>query len=223
MRELAFRDRTDAGNVLADELARVLVHPCVVLGIPRGGLMVAFTVAERFRAPLAPAFARKVTLPSQPELAVGALDEDGHLLVDHETLTALGAGPDDLADARRAAALELARERERYEAPRLTPWFGQRTVVIVDDGLATGLTMRAAVAWARRHDAREVVVAVPVASLDAAARLEREADRIVCPWVDETFGAVGGYFRDFAPVTDEQVLEALERARGWAPALPARG
>jgi predicted phosphoribosyltransferase len=222
MRELAFRDRTDAGVVLADELTRVLVRPCVVLGIPRGGMAVAFEIAERFRAPLGVAYARKVVLAVRPELAVGAIDEDGHLLVDHDALHALGGDPQALAEARRIAALEITRERELYDTPSLTPWFAQRAVVLVDDGLATGLTMRAAAAWAHRHGARELLAAVPVASLDAAARLEREVGRVVCPWVDEDFDAVGAYFRDFAQVSDEEVIALLARARGWAPALPAR-
>jgi putative phosphoribosyl transferase len=223
MRELAFRDRIDAGSVLADSLERVLVRPSVVLGIPRGGVGVAFPIAERFHAPLGVAFARKVVLPARPEFAVGAIDEDGHLLVDHDSVRAMGGTPEALAEARRVASLEIARQREVYDPPSLIPWFTQRAVVLVDDGLATGLTMRVAAAWARRHGAREVVVAVPVCSLDAAARLEREVDRIVCPWVDEAFDAVGAYYRQFEPVDDEEVIQLLERARSWAPALPARG
>ncbi len=223
MRELAFRDRTDAGQVLADSLERVLVRPSVVLGIPRGGVSVAFPIAERFHAPLGVALARKVTLPVQPETAVAALDEDGHLLVDHDVVHAVGGTPEALAEARRLAALEIARQRELYDPPVLTSMFTQRAVVLVDDGLATGLTMRVAAAWARRHGAREVIVAVPVSSLDAAARLEREVDRIVCPWVDESFDAVSAYYREFPSVDDDEVIGLLARARGWAPALPARG
>ncbi|MBI2467554.1 MAG: phosphoribosyltransferase [Candidatus Rokubacteria bacterium] len=207
-----FANREAAGRALAERLAP-LVGPCVVAGIPRGGVAVALLVAERLGAPLTAVFAHKLAAPFAPELAFGAIDEDGDAILDAATVAVLGLTPGDVETAKAAERQAIERRIARYGAPALAPLLPGRAAVLVDDGLATGLTMRAALAYARRHGAREVTVATPVASGEAAARFAREADRFVSLVVDDAFQAVGEYYADFAPVPDEAVVAMLASAR----------
>jgi putative phosphoribosyl transferase len=220
----AFADRLEAGRALAERLAPVVEGPCVVAAIPRGGVPVAMPIVERLGAPLAVVYARKLTSPAAPELAFGALDEDGESLLDRSTVTLLGLTPHDVDEARARVAAEIRRRMELYRVPPLARHLPDRTVVLVDDGLATGLTMRAAVAYARRHRARSIVVAVPCASTSAAGYFERAADHLVSLVVDPDFVAVGAYYADFSPVPDEQVVAMLHRARSdpAGPSAPGR-
>jgi predicted phosphoribosyltransferase len=210
--------RAEAGEALAQLLCGLEERPCVVAALPRGGVPVAVPIARELRAPLTLSFVRKVALPRNPELAVGAMDEDAHVLMNAGILSWLRAFPLELDEARRRAARELARQRELYRVRSLSTWLPEASVILVDDGPATGLTLRAAVAHARRHGARKVIVAVPFSSGTAARHLRREADRFVCPVVDSDFVAVSRYYTDFHPVSDAEVAELLERARGFAPA-----
>ena len=218
-----YSDRDQAGRELARRLDGVVVPPLVVIGIPRGGLLVAWPIAERFRSPLTVSFARKLSLPIAPELAVGALDEDGHVSVDHQTLHELRGSLRDLSAARERAAVQIRRQQELYRAPSLVERLADSTAVLVDDGLATGATLRAALARLRRRGARWVVVAVPCASAPAAEAVAREADRFVCPIVDPAFFAVGAYYDAFDQVSDGQVSAILERARPFAGEPPPPG
>jgi len=219
-----FRDRRDAGEKLAEALAPVLRPPCVVAAIPRGGVSVALPIVERFRLPLAVAYARKLTAPSAPEFAFGALDEDGHATLDARSVAMLGLAPADVERAKARVLAEIRRRVAAYGVEPLGPRLAGAAVVLVDDGLATGLTMRAALDYARRHGAREIVVAVPCAAAAAADEFRRLADRFVCPLVDPDFMAVGQYYLDFGPVSDAEVLALLARARApAAPAAPADG
>jgi len=208
-----FENRRQAGRALAEQLAG-LIDPArsVVAALPRGGVAVALPIVQRFGVPLAVVHARKLTVPVAPELAVGALDEDGGVVLEPETVAALGATPRDLERARERVAREIERRQRCYAAPALTHFLPGRDVVLVDDGLATGLTMRAAVAYARRHGARAVTVAVPCASAQAVELLRRDAARVVSLVVDEDFGAVGAYYRDFEPLGDDEVVAMLDRA-----------
>jgi putative phosphoribosyl transferase len=208
-----FTDREDAGVVLARMLAGLVQPPCVVLGVPRGGVIVALPVALRLNAPLGIAFARRITVPTAPEYAVGAVDEDGDPIVDHAIVRELGVSDAVLARARWDAFAELERERREYAAPSFRAELPRCTVVVVDDGMATGLTARATVAWLRRHSARQVIVAAPCASDAAATWLVREADRFVCPVIERRFAAVSPYYDAFPAVTDAEVMECLARAR----------
>lgn len=208
-----YRDRRQAGEVLAAEVSPWVQGHCVVAAIPRGGVVVAAPVAQRLRAPLTLVFARKLTLPDAPEVAVGALTEDGYLIAAEDDLRRLAIAPEELGAARSRVRLEIERQRAAYRSPALADLARGATVVLVDDGLATGLTMRAAVDFARRHSARAVLVAVPCASSYAAELLAREADRLVCPWVLENFIAVGAHYEQFESVSDDEVRAELTRAR----------
>ena len=214
---VTFRDRAEAGRALAAKLAPLVTPPCVVVGLPRGGVAVALPIAERLHAPLTVVYARKLTAPFAAELAFGALDEDREVILDPGTVAWLRLTPDDIERARAHVWGEIQRRMALYGAPSLgTILSGAASgvsVILVDDGLATGLTMRAALRYARRHGAREVIVAVPCAATEAAEGFRREADRFVGLVVDEEFRAVGQYYADFSPVSDAEVLALLARAK----------
>ncbi len=220
VRAKTFRNREEAGGLLAQAVAPLVTHPCVVAAIPRGGVAVALPIVERLGAPLTVIYARKLTAPIAPELAFGALDEDGQTIMDEEIVSGLELSPAEVESAKRRVAAEIARRMTLYRVPPLATFLPGAGVVLVDDGLATGLTMRAAVAYARRHNARDVTVAVPCASSSAARRIEPDIDRLVSLVTDEAFMAVGAYYDDFSPVPDAKVVAMLERAR--RPLVPGR-
>lgn len=221
-----YRDRREAGTLLAAAVAHAVRGPAVVAAIPRGGVVVAAPIAGRLDAPLTLVYARKIALRVAPEFAIGALDQDGEAIFADTWSGWPESGGEEVAAARVRVGAEIARQRECYQAPSLAALAAGATVVLVDDGLATGLTMRAAVAYARRHGADRVVVAVPCASEEAAEWCTREADRFICPLVDPDFVAVGSYYSAFGAVSDEEVLAALAAARTPATTVPparARG
>jgi putative phosphoribosyl transferase len=208
-----FRDRTEAGRQLAAVVAPVVRLPAVVAGIPRGGVAVALPIVERLRVPLTVVYARKLTSRLAPELAIGALDEDGETTVDARTVALLGLDAAEVEAAKTHVAEEIRRRMALYRVPPISRYLPGAAVVLVDDGLATGLTMRAALAYARRHGAREVTVAVPCASESAAEWFTREADHFVSLVVDQDFSAVGAYYMDFSPVVDAEVITMLAEAQ----------
>jgi putative phosphoribosyl transferase len=204
-----FQDRIQAGELLATELAPLISRPAVVAAIPRGGVAVALPIATALELPLTVVYARKLISPAAPELAFGALDEDGEMLVEDGIVRLLGLRPQDVEEARTKTAAEIRRRMARYGVPPLAHYLPACEVVLVDDGLATGLTMRAAVTYARRHGAPMIVVATPCASATAAQRFRRDADHFVSMIVDESFAAVGAYYVDFSQISDEEVVGML--------------
>jgi putative phosphoribosyl transferase len=172
---------------------------------------------EGLGLPLTVAYARKLTAPIAPELAFGALDEDGEVIIEAETVEALGLQPADIDRAKARVAAEIKRRMALYRVPPLAHYLPGAHVVLVDDGLATGLTMRAALAYARRHGASQITIAVPCSATQAAERFRRQADHFVSLVIDPLFMAVGAYYVDFSPVADDAVLAMLERARQAAP------
>lgn len=208
-----FQNRTEAGRLLAEELAPLISRPAVVAAIPRGGIAVALPIATTLKLSLTVVYARKLISPVAPELAFGAIDEDGEMLVDEGIVQLLRLRPQDLEEAKTRTAAEIRRRMVRYQVPPLAHYLPACDVVLVDDGLATGLTMRTAVAYARRHRARTIVVATPCASATAAYRFRREADHFVSLIVDESFAAVGNYYIDFGQISDEEVVDMLAVAR----------
>lgn len=205
-----FTDRTTAGRLLGVELARLPWRDPVVLALPRGGVPVAAGVADALAAPLDVVVARKVGAPSQPELAVGAVTADGAYLFDHATLAQLGLSRDDVADALAAATEEARRRQQRYGSAE-RPSLAERDVIIVDDGLATGLTALAAVHAVRAQEPSSITLAVPVGSSSAVRRLREVADAVLCLLQPAMFQAVGQWYRDFKQVTDDEV-DALVNA-----------
>ncbi|MBE1486062.1 phosphoribosyltransferase [Plantactinospora soyae] len=203
-----YRDRTAAGTVLADLLAPVAGQPdVVVLGLVRGGVPVAAAVAERLRAPLDVLVVRKLGLPQAPEVAFGAVGPGGLRVLNEEIAGRLD--PAEIDTVVRVETAELERRERRYRAGRPPLRLDDRIAVIVDDGLATGATARAAVGVARQLGARRVVLAVPVGAPEAYAVLSRTADELVCPARPADFGAVSRYYADFHEVSDEEVVALL--------------
>lgn len=209
-----YADRRDAGRVLAAALASRCqqAHDTVVLALPRGGVPVGFEVARRLGAPLDVFAVRKLGLPGQEELAIGAVASGGVRVLNEELVAALGI-PRSVIDAVTAVETrELERREREYRAGRPPLDVTGRTGILVDDGLATGSTMRAAVAALRRRAPRRVVVAVPIAPPSTCAELATEVDDIVCAVTPEPFFSVGQWYVDFSQTTDDEVRELLEEA-----------
>lgn len=219
MRGALYRDRTDAGQALAQHLAAHRGTRPVVLGIPRGGVPVAAAVADVLEGELDVIVARKVGAPVQPELALGAVTADGSSVFNDDVISAIGVDADTLARLAAAQRADAKRREERFRAGRPPLALSGRTVILVDDGLATGATMRAAVRAARAAKPGRLIVAVPVGAADACDILAGEADEVVCPARPEPFGAVGAYYERFTQVEDDAVTRLLaERRRDAAAA-----
>ncbi|MEV6366061.1 phosphoribosyltransferase family protein [Micromonospora musae] len=203
-----YRDRAEAGRILADELTGLAGEAgVIVLGLVRGGVPVAQVVAERIGAPLDVLVIRKLGMPWAREVAFGALGPGGVQVLNEHVANRLSE--DDIADTNRREQAELERRDELYRAGRSPLDLTGRTAVIVDDGLATGATARAAVEVARRLGARRVVVAIPVGSREAKETLSAEADQVVCVQCPPEFIAVSAYYDDFHEVDDDEVVQAL--------------
>jgi putative phosphoribosyl transferase len=207
-----FSDRVDAGERLATRLAHLRDEDPVVLGLPRGGVPVAFAVAEALDAPLDVIVVRKLGVPYQPELGMGAVGEDGIQVINHHVVRMADVSPEELAvvERRERAVVEERAHRFRGSRPRI-PLTG-RTAIIVDDGIATGSTMRAACQVAHAHGAKRVVVAVPVAPSTAPTMFRDDADEMICLETPHPFYAVGQWYGDFTPTTDAEVSVLLSRA-----------
>ena len=208
-----FRDRAAAGQALAGHLAAYASRPDVlVLALPRGGVPVAFEVAIALDAPLDVFLVRKLGVPGHEELAMGAIATGGVRVLNDGVVRDLDIPRATIDRVAAAEQEELARREVAYRDDRPAPAVADRTVVLVDDGLATGATMRAAVAALRQGRPRRVVVAVPVAASSTCAELRVEVDEIVCALTPEPFYAVGLWYEDYAPTTDDEVHDLLARA-----------
>jgi putative phosphoribosyl transferase len=206
--ELRFRDRREAGRALAERVVQVGLSQPIVLGLPRGGVPVAAEVAARLGAPLDVVVARKVPMPGQPEYAIGAVAEGGGVVVLRGGPTDLGLSAEALARAVAATVVDVRRRVEIYRGGRALPSLAGRTAVVVDDGLATGATVEAAIGAVRAMDAAAVLVAAPVGAPDTVARLSALAD-VVCLSTPDRFTAVGLWYDDFTQTTDAEVLDLL--------------
>jgi len=210
-----FRDRVEAGDALAGLLGHYAGRPDVlVLALPRGGVPVAARVAEALGAPLDVFVVRKLGVPGQPELAMGAIATGGVRVVNEQVVGRLRLGEAELQRVAEAEERELARRERSYREGRGPPDLAGQVVILVDDGLATGSTMRAAVAAARRLGPARVVVAVPTAPASTCQRLGEEADEVVCATTPRPFRAVGYSYRSFPQTSDEEVRSLLRAA--WA-------
>ncbi|MFE6931448.1 phosphoribosyltransferase family protein [Streptomyces sp. NPDC057699] len=209
---MLFTDRTDAGRQLAEALRHLERRDPVVLGLPRGGVPVAYEVARALGAPLDVIVVRKLGVPYRPELGFGAIGEGGARVISDEIVRHAGVREKDLEAVERAEEAELLRRAQTYREGRPRLPLKGRTVVVVDDGVATGATARAACQVVRAQGASRVVLAVPVASPDVAARLREDVDEVVCLSTPHLFSAVGEWYRDFSQTSDEEVVSLLARA-----------
>lgn len=208
-----FQDRFEAGQILAEELREYREQPGVlVLGLPRGGVPVAFEVAKALDAPLDVFLVRKLGLPGHEELAMGAVADGDVCVLNQEVVKPLGI-PEGLIErvANRERA-EIQRQRRLYRGEEAAPEIAGRVVILVDDGLATGSTMRAAIAALRKQGPKRIVVAVPVGAAETCQELATEVDELVCPLRPQHFVAVGVWYNDFSPTSDETVRALLDEA-----------
>lgn len=218
-----FRNRTEAGTALAAHLEHLRGDDLVVLGLPRGGVPVAFEIAQALDAPLDVIVVRKVGVPGQPELAMGAIGEDGVRVVNEEVVRLTGASEADFTRVEQRESEELQRRADRFRGATPRADLVGRIAVIVDDGIATGSTARAACHVARAQGAARVVLAVPVAAPDSVNSLVDDADEIVCVEQPSWLRSVGEWYDDFEQVDDQTVVDLLERAhrRDTARSRPA--
>jgi erythromycin esterase-like protein/predicted phosphoribosyltransferase len=217
---MLFADRADAGRQLAGRLnAYAQRHDVIVLALPRGGVPVGFEVARELRAPLDVFVVRKLGVPGHPELAMGAIASGGVRVLSEDLIDELGIPHSAVEQASVRERLELERRDQLYRGHRALPSLQQRTVILVDDGLATGASMEAAVAAVRQLQPSAVVVATPVGAAESCARLQRVADAVVCAETPEPFHAVGLWYRHFDQTTDEEVIELLRQSSAF-PASP---
>lgn len=215
-RHATFHDRTDAGRRLADRLRDLAGDRPLVVGLPRGGVVVAAEVARALAAPLDVLVVRKLGAPGHPELGIGAVADGEHptALLNEDVVHALRVSGEYLAAETAAQLAEVRRRQALLRAGRPAVSLAGRVVVVVDDGIATGGTVRAALRAVRRAGAARIVLAVPVAPADAIATLAREVDRIVCLETPPGFSAVGRCYEDFRQTTDDEVVALLAAARG---------
>lgn len=213
MNTLPFADRTEAGQRLAKALSAYAGRQdLLVLALPRGGVPVAWEVAQALGAELDLMIVRKLGVPWQPELALGAIASGGARVLNQDVVSTLGLSEQAIEEIARKEAQELARRERAYRGERPFPEVYGRTVILVDDGLATGATMRAAVAALKQLQPTAIVVAVPVAPPDTVAKLREEVDEVVCLATPENFYAVGQWYVDFSQISDEEVRKLLAKA-----------
>lgn len=220
---MTFKDRVEAGRKLAEALEEFQGRDAVVLGIPRGGVVVANEVARALAAPLDIVVARKIGAPGEPEFALGAVTQEGDVVMDRREAESYGATPSFL-DSHVSKAREEVNERlKRLRGDAPYPRLEGKLVLIIDDGMATGNSMKAAVASAKKRKPGEVVVAVPVASKESVEALREEPTRVVCLETPGSFFAVGEFYMDFGQVEDDEVIRILDeswRRRGPASQPP---
>jgi putative phosphoribosyl transferase len=218
-----YSDRRDAGRALAARLARYRGDPAaIVLALPRGGVPVGFEVAHALGLPLDVLVVRKLGLPAQPELAMGAVASGGAVVLNDEVLRLLPAGSDTLERVKGRELLELARREQAYRGDREPLAVRGRTCIVVDDGLATGATMAAALRAMQNSQAGRIVAAVPVASSEALERIAAIADEVVCPHAPPWFSAVGQWYERFDQTEDDEVRELMSQAAGPPAARESR-
>jgi len=208
-----FKDRRDAGQKLARELSEYAnQEDVIVLGLPRGGVPVAFEVAKALKAPLDVFVVRKLGAPGNPELAMGAIASGGVRVMNEGVVDRLAISDASIEEAVGKEREKLQRREEIYRGARPETELGGKTVILIDDGLATGATMRAAVSALREHNPEKIIVAVPAGPPETCAEFEEIVDESICLKTPRPFLGVGGAYRDFSQTTNEQVRDFLERA-----------
>lgn len=216
--ERAFPNRAEAGRQLAEKLESYIGRDnVIVLGLPRGGVPVAYEVAKRLRAPLDVFIVRKLGVPGFEELAAGAIASGGVRVLNEDVVRAIPYASEAIEAVTAKETSELQRREQIYREGRPAPELRDKVVILVDDGLATGATMRAAVKALRQRRAAEIVVAVPVGPPDTCEELAREADEAICLSTPPFFQAVGQYYEDFSQISDDHVRELLTRAAQESP------
>jgi putative phosphoribosyl transferase len=210
---MRLRDREEAGQRLAAALLQYRDEAPLVLALPRGGVPVAYEVARALDAPMDIWIVRKVGVPGHTELGLGAVAEGGHVFLSQEIMRYVGLSSETVTAAARSEAAEVERRVRQFRGDRPAPAVEGKTVILVDDGIATGGTVRAAILALRAQRARKIVLAVPVAAADSIEELRPEVDDVVCLLAPSDLYAIGLWYEDFRQVSDDEVQALLERAR----------
>jgi predicted phosphoribosyltransferase len=217
-----FSNRIDAGQRLAQALKTQVFMDGLVLAIPRGGVVVGFEVAEMLGLPLDVIIPRKIGAPGNPELAIGAMTEDGTAILDENLMSYLNVPQNYVERESVNQKLEIQRRMQLYRQNEPYPNLKDRDVIVVDDGIATGATMKAALASVKNKGAKSVTAAVPVGPPSTIEELKRQADRVVCLYMPESFYAIGEFYDDFAQTNDYEVIDLLKRNRQSQVLKPAQ-
>lgn len=215
-----FANRVEAGKRLASELENLIGKNAIVLAIPRGGVVVGYEIAKAFNVPLDVIIPRKIGAPNNPELAIGAMTEDGTIILDKNLVSYLGVSQDYVREASEQQKNEIERRLQLYRGNVPYPNLRGKDVIIVDDGIATGSTMKAALASVKNRGAKMVIVAVPVGPPSTIEELKKQADEVVCPFTPEYFQAIGQFYVDFEQTTDEEVIQLLKKSKTKKPTEP---
>jgi putative phosphoribosyl transferase len=208
-----FRDREDAGRRLAERLARYQGENPMIFALPRGGVPVGYEVARALKAPLEVFIARKLGAPNQPELGIGAVAQDGSRVLNESIVETIGVSKEYIERVAAEETKEAERRLKLFRGERPEPEVRERTVILVDDGIATGVTTRAAIVALRRRDPRRLVLAVPVCAAHTAESLRGEVDELVCLEAPSDLMAISIWYRHFEQTSDEEVIELLKHAR----------
>lgn len=216
-----FANRVDAGKRLVSELENLVGKNAIVLAIPRGGVVVGYEIAKAFNLPLDVIIPRKIGAPSNPELAIGAMTEDGTIILDKSLVSYLGVSQDYIEKESERQKNEIERRLKLYRGIEPYPNLAGKEVIIVDDGIATGSTMKAALSSAKNRGAKTVIIAVPVGPPSTIKELKRQADKVVCSYTPEYFQAIGQFYRDFEQTTDAEVIQLLKQNKQRNPGKTA--
>ncbi len=204
-----FADRVDAGKRLASALENFAGKNMIVLAIPRGGVVVGYEIAKTLSLPLDVIIPHKIGAPNNPELAIGAMTEDGTIILDNNLIAYIGVSDDYIREESMQQKREIERRLKFYRQNEPYPNLQNRDIIIVDDGIATGSTMKAALASVKNRGAKTVIVAVPVGPPSTIKELKKQADRVVCLYTPEYFQAIGQFYDNFSQTTDEEVIQLL--------------
>jgi len=208
-----FASRLEAGKRLAAALKGLVKKKGMVLAIPRGGVVVGFEVARSLGLPLDVIVPRKIGAPFNPELAIGAMTEDGTMILDENLVSRLGVSDAYIEEESRKQRVIIESRLRLYRGDVHRPNLKDCEVIIVDDGIATGSTMKAALASVRKSGAKKVIIAIPVGPESTIRELESKADRVVCLYTPEPFYAIGEFYKDFAQTENDEVIELLKRSK----------
>lgn len=209
---MAFKDRNEAGEKLSEALAKFKDRQdTIVVALPRGGVAVGHTVAKKLRLPLEALVVRKLGVPGNPELAFGAIAEGGGSYVDKLSVKAMDIIADEIENTAKKEFVEITRRIKKYRGTAKKADYSGKTIILVDDGIATGATMRAAIRSLRMQSPHEIITAVPVASNETAEEIRILSDEIICLETRDYFRSVGSFYKNFSQLSDEEVVEMLRR------------
>lgn len=208
-----FKDRVEAGKILAGALSEYKSKSTIVLAIPRGGVIVAYEVAKALNAPLDIIIPRKIGAPGQPELAIGAVTEDGTTILNQDIIQHLKVSDDYIKAEAKRQVEEIKKRIQMYigDKPRLS--IRGKVVILIDDGVATGATIRAAIASIRKREPNLIVLAIPLGPKDTIKELRKDADKVICLMTPEPFFAIGQFYENFEQISDEEVIQILNKFR----------